>query len=84
LKYITGKQVAEVPYEGRLRRFILASVVPKKTSEHEVTESLARGLESLSLHATPQIWLVTWDTEVLITGSDPEEEPQVVHKVRRF
>ncbi|KAJ3572904.1 hypothetical protein NP233_g2773 [Leucocoprinus birnbaumii] len=80
LKYVTNTQILEVPYEGRRRRFVVASVSTKGPSGSETVDSLARGLENLSFREPSQIWLVTWDTEVLITGNDPEEEPKVVHK----
>ncbi|KXN82280.1 hypothetical protein AN958_02781 [Leucoagaricus sp. SymC.cos] len=80
LKYITNRQILEVPYEGRERRFSLVSVAPKGSSGSEAVDPLARGLGSLSLHAKPQIWTITWDTEVLIIGNDHEEEPPIVHK----
>jgi AAA family ATPase len=81
---MTGRQVLEVPYEGQKRRFTIASVAPKGSSGPAAVDSLARGLETLSFHDAPRIWLITWDTEVLITGSELEEEPQAVHKVHRF
>lgn len=84
LKYITSRQVFEVSYEGQRRRFTLASITPKGSPGIEAVNSLTRGLETLSLGATPQIWLVTWDTMVTITRNDPKGEPQAVHKARYF
>ncbi|KAF9448797.1 AAA family ATPase [Macrolepiota fuliginosa MF-IS2] len=80
LKYITGRQVFEVHYEGRRRRFTIASITPKGSPDLEAAGSLTRGLETLSLTTTPQIWLTTWDITVALTGSDLEGEPQAIHK----
>lgn len=81
LKYITNRQVLEVPYESQRRRFILTSIIHKGSPDPEVVDSLTRELGVLSLDVTPQIGLVTWDTTVSILESDAKEEPALGHKV---
>jgi len=82
LKYVTSKQILEVSYESYRRRFAIASTMAKGSSGPHPVDSLSHGIKSLSLDTHSQIWLVSWDTEVLIIESDPKEE--VVCKVGCF
>lgn len=82
LKYVTSKQILEVSYESYRRRFAIASTMAKGSSGPHPVDSLSRGIKSLSLDTHYQIWLVSWDTDVLIIESDPKEE--VVCKVGCF
>ncbi|KAL9710865.1 AAA+-type ATPase [Leucoagaricus gongylophorus] len=74
LKYVTSKQILEVSYESYRRRFAIASTMAKGSSGPHPVDSLSRGIKSLSLDTHYQIWLVSWDTDVLIIESDPKEE----------
>lgn len=52
----------------------------KGSSKPHSVGSLSRGIKNLSL--VTQLWLVSWDTEVLIVENDSQEE--LVCKVECF
>lgn len=61
LKYVTSKQVIELVYESKRRRFGIAAISSSNSDDLETQLSdchLSTGL--------PKIWLVNWDTTVTI------------------
>ncbi|KAG7444103.1 AAA-domain-containing protein [Guyanagaster necrorhizus] len=72
LKYITSRQVVEVIYEARKRRFAVSSV-----SSHG---DLPQELSNLTLNdATVKLWTATWETSVHIVQKEPPAPPRVEH-----
>lgn len=70
LKYITPKQVVEINYEARKRRFAISSV-----SSHG---DLSQDISNLSLDdATTRLWTATWETSVTIVQKEPPAPPRV-------
>ncbi|CAK5284283.1 unnamed protein product [Mycena citricolor] len=63
LKYITSKQILEVSYEQRIRRYRV-----------QEPENIEMKLSSLSLDSTPQIWSVNWDTVVTIVPESASDK----------
>lgn len=63
LKYLTSTQCLDLTYEGRRRRFKLASV---SSETHSPEEDLTQDLNNLSLDGTTKLWVVSWDTVVVI------------------
>lgn len=75
LKYITPKQVVEINYEARKRRFAISSV-----SSHG---DLSQDISNLSLDdATTRLWTATWETSVEIVQKEPPALPRVDATVR--
>ena len=74
LKYITPTQTLEVFYEGKTRRFELASVSTHGHEEVDLVSALAHGLGGLKLKDTSHIWTVGWDSIVTVVDSKEEEE----------
>ncbi|KAF9005294.1 AAA-domain-containing protein, partial [Hymenopellis radicata] len=61
LKFITTRQIIEVLYEARRRRFAVASISSSSDDELETR------LGDLQLaDAPPKVWIATWDTTVVI------------------
>lgn len=80
LKYITNHQTFEVSYEGQNRRFEVIAVSSKGLTGPAV-DCLSHGLETLSLNAKPQIWVVTWDTKISQSSINPQRtELRGAHK----
>ncbi|KAF8916979.1 AAA family ATPase [Mucidula mucida] len=61
LKFITTRQVIEVLYEGRRRRFAVASI--SSSSNDELEDRLG---DLRLIDAPPKVWIATWDTTVVI------------------
>ncbi|KAG5653163.1 hypothetical protein H0H81_002005 [Sphagnurus paluster] len=78
LKYITYAQILEVEYEGHKRRFSVTSISTQQ-SDLENQEKLVDKLENLSIAAQSKLWVVGWDSSVLISGIDAHE-PAPAHK----
>ncbi|KAK0430724.1 AAA family ATPase [Armillaria borealis] len=70
LKYITSKQVIEIIYEARKRRFAISSI--------SSYGDLSQDLSNLSLDdATTRLWTATWETSVDIVQKEPPAPPRV-------
>ncbi|KAK0183804.1 AAA family ATPase [Armillaria mellea] len=70
LKYITSKQVVEINYEARKRRFATSSV--------SSYGDLSQDISNLSLDdATTRLWTATWETSVEIVQKEPPAPPRV-------
>lgn len=69
IRYISPVQKLEVVYEGKRRRFTVASA---KNEESSRNKDLDEDLQRLSLDPTTQLWIVDWETQVVIEedGSD--------------
>ncbi|PCH40447.1 AAA family ATPase [Wolfiporia cocos MD-104 SS10] len=73
LKYLTPTQTLDVVYEGQGRRFCVTAVSANQEIEDTSGSDLARSLEALSLHASPKLWVVDWDTAVFIDQKQDED-----------
>ncbi|KAI0738851.1 AAA family ATPase [Daedaleopsis nitida] len=63
--YITHTQTFEVLYEGRTRRFNVASVSTTREAAHDT--DIADEIQSLSLSdSPPKLWSVDWETTVIL------------------
>ncbi|PBK95802.1 AAA-domain-containing protein [Armillaria gallica] len=70
LKYITSKQVVEINYEARKRRFAIFSI--------SSYGDLSQDISNLSLDdATTRLWTATWETSVDIVQKEPPAPPRV-------
>lgn len=70
LKYITSKQVVEINYEARRRRFAISYI--------SSYGDLSQDLSNLSLDdATTRLWTATWETSVEIVQKEPPAPPRV-------
>ena len=70
LKYITSTQVLEVAYESFRRRFAVVSVSALRSTKTESIDDLARGLDYLSVSPSTKLWVVGWDSTVVIVGEE--------------
>ena len=71
LKIITNKQVLEVVYEGRLRRFTVSSMAAGAATDP--VDAITKGLGDISIQSTPRLGYISWDTAVSIGPADPPE-----------
>ncbi|EGO23346.1 hypothetical protein SERLADRAFT_438665 [Serpula lacrymans var. lacrymans S7.9] len=76
LKYSTFAQVAEILYEGQLRRFSVVSVSPKQSPPVNSVSAIADGINSLSIKTPVLLWTVGWDSSVHIVDNDMGHHPE--------
>ncbi|KAL0960482.1 hypothetical protein HGRIS_005523 [Hohenbuehelia grisea] len=85
LKYLTSTQVLEARYEGHLRTFRVASVISKTQAEDRSILGLEQDFDALSVNASPQLWIASWDSKVTILEdgksdlTESSQKPQVEH-----
>ncbi|KAJ2933421.1 hypothetical protein H1R20_g3679, partial [Candolleomyces eurysporus] len=72
LKYIVLDQIIEVTFDGRQRRFCIASINTLRGEGGDVVDGLSR--LSLSHNSPSQLWMVSWDTNVQILAV-PSQQP---------
>jgi AAA family ATPase len=77
LKYITNFQTLEVFYEGRIRRFTVISVSAQQPNSG-TPESLTDGMQKISVDPPAQLWIVGWETSVMVEN---QEKTQPTAKV---
>ncbi|KAF8208825.1 AAA family ATPase [Mycena galopus ATCC 62051] len=70
LRYVTSAQTIEVTYEQEIRRFV---VTPP--SRH--LENLETKFDALALGPASQVWIVGWDTSVVLAGNADDEEVDI-------
>ncbi|EGN94544.1 hypothetical protein SERLA73DRAFT_77916 [Serpula lacrymans var. lacrymans S7.3] len=80
LKYLTFAQVAEILYEGQLRRFSVVSVSPKRSPPVNSVSAITDGINSLSIKTPVLLWTVGWDSSVHIVDNDMEHHPEESRK----
>ncbi|OBZ71344.1 ATPase family gene 2 protein [Grifola frondosa] len=75
LKYVTPTQTLDVLYEGQTRRFTVSSVLATRDAEKDpdITESL----QSLSIDASPQLWTVGWNAQIVLETEDSDADKTV-------
>lgn len=69
LKYITNKQKFTLEYEGTVSLFEVNAVSPRSHDEN-TSEDLVLQLQGLKIDPAPQIWIVGWETTVVILSAD--------------
>lgn len=58
--------MVEVVYEGKLRRFVVLSVIGASSTQNDDLDNLAAQLDGLALGSKPRLWTVGWDTFVTV------------------
>ena len=69
LKYVTDKQKFTLEYEGKTNIYEV-NVVSSQSCDKYTSEDLVPRLEELRIDSAPQIWIVGWDTTVVILPAD--------------
>ena len=69
LRYVTSKQKFALEYEGNVSFFEVNAISPQSYDEN-TSEDLVPLLQGLEIDPTPQIWIVGWDTTVVILPAD--------------
>jgi hypothetical protein len=64
-----------------MRQFSVASISPLRSTTKEPVGDLARELDTLSISSRQQLWTVSWDSTVVITGKEVEDQVHIAHKV---
>lgn len=80
LKYVTGKQKFALEYEGNTNIFEV-DVISSQSCDRNTAGDLASHLEELRIDLAPRIWIIGWDTVVVILPVDTLE-PLESAKVR--
>ncbi|KAF5374178.1 hypothetical protein D9615_008879 [Tricholomella constricta] len=75
LNYITCTQILELTYEGRKRRFSVSSISTQQSERERHEDELTHDLESLSIASQSKLWVVGWDSTVLLSGTEAHERP---------
>ncbi|TRM62046.1 P-loop containing nucleoside triphosphate hydrolase protein [Schizophyllum amplum] len=70
LRIVTSKQVLEVAYEGRPRRFVVQSMSDGARAGDPV-DNLAKSLENVSIDSAVRLGYISWDTTVSIEPPEP-------------
>lgn len=73
IKFVTPTQTVEVTYEGQKRRFSVGHVSTKKDQSDGRVEHLTADLQGLSMHTRLHLWIVGWDTEVVLDDGDSHQ-----------
>lgn len=79
LKYLVSSQVVDVQYEGHTRRFAVSSISGQKKAAGYSVSELADQFDNLTVGTEPSLWVVGWDTTVVV--EDPQDEKKLEHKV---
>lgn len=69
LKYVTSKQKFSLEYEGNTIFFEVDAILPQ-SHDKDTSRDLLSQLEGLKIDHVPQIWIVGWDTNVVILLAD--------------
>lgn len=79
IRYITSSQKLDVVYEGKKRCFTVSSVIDEHSPSRD--KDFSNDLQQLSLETSPKIWIVDWETHVVI--EEDTEENLHLQKVMR-
>ena len=71
-KYVTSKQKFSVPYEGNTIFFEVDAISPQSDDTNTSQDPISQ-LEGLRIDDTPRVWIVGWDTAVVILPADTLE-----------
>lgn len=69
LKYVTSEQKFSLPYEGNTMFFEVDAISPQSDDTNASQDSISQ-LEGLRIDDTPRVWIVGWDTAVVILPAD--------------
>lgn len=72
LKYVTSKQKFTVPYEGKTIFFEVDTVSLQSDYTNTSQDPISQ-LEGLRIDDTPRVWIVGWDTVVVVLPADSLE-----------
>ena len=72
LKYVTSKQKFSLPYEGNTIFFEVDAISPQP-DDTSASQGPISQLEGLRIDDTPRVWIVGWDTAVVILPADALE-----------
>jgi hypothetical protein len=70
-----GKQKFTLEYEGRTNVFEV-DAISSQSSDKGAPEDLASRLEELRIDPVPRIWIVEWDTTVVLLPADTLKPPE--------
>lgn len=70
-----GKQKFTLEYEGRTNVFEV-DAMSSQSCDKNTPEDLVPQLDELRINPTPQIWIVGWDTTVVILPADTLKPPE--------
>lgn len=75
LKYVTGKQIFALRYEGGTKVFEVNAILPQSCHQNTPNDLVSQ-LNKLSIDPALQIWTVGWDTSVVIVPTDTLKSPE--------
>ena len=75
LKYVTGEQKFALEYEGKTNVLEIDDI-SSQSCDKNTPEDLVPQLEELKINPASQIWIVGWDTTVVILPADTLKPPE--------